>query len=76
MNAEYIQRRLRGGFRPFTLHLSDGRKYAVPHAEFILVTQHSVAVADKDGYIESLDPAHIVSLRDLVVKAGAGKSGK
>jgi hypothetical protein len=68
MKVELIQRRLRGGFRPFVLHLSDGRKYEVPHPEFILVAQHSVAVAVKDGYIDSLDPDHIVSLKDLALK--------
>jgi hypothetical protein len=29
------------------LHLSNGREYEVPHPEFNLVAQHSVAVADK-----------------------------
>lgn len=76
MKVEYIQRRLRGGFRPFTLHLSDGRKYEVPHPEFILVAQHSVAVADKAGYIDSLDPAHIVSLKDLARKPRNAESGR
>ena len=76
MNVEYIQRRLRGGFRPFTLHLWDGRKYDVPHPEFILVAQHSVAVAGRDGYIDSLDPAHIVSLKDWPAKSSNAKSGR
>jgi hypothetical protein len=75
MNVEHIRRRLRGGFRPFTLHLSDGRAYPVSHPEFILVTHHSVAVADKDGFIDSLDPAHIVSLKDLTSRKHTSQAG-
>ncbi len=66
MNLEEIRRRLQGGFKPFTLHLSDGRKYDVPHPEFIMVTRRSVAVADPHGFIDVLDPLHIVSVKDLV----------
>jgi len=63
---EEIRRRLQGGFKPFTLHLSDGRKYDVPHPEFVLVTRRSVAVADAQGFIDVLDPIHIVSVKDWV----------
>ena len=76
MNVEYIRKRLRSGFRPFALHLSDGRSYQVPHPEFILVTQHTVVVADKDGFPDSLDPAHIVSLKDLAVKGRDSRAAR
>ena len=59
MNIEDIQdirHRLKNGFRPFTLHLSDGRTYAVPHPEFIWVTRRSVAVSDQAGFIDIIDP--------------------
>lgn len=65
MSMEEIRRRLQGGFKPFTLHLSDGRKYDVPHPEFVLVTRRSMAVADAQGFIDVLDPLHIVSVKDL-----------
>jgi hypothetical protein len=68
MKPEDIRRRLRAGFRPFTIYLSNGRSYTVPHPEFILVAEHGVAVVDKDGFIDSLDPGHIVSLKDATVK--------
>ena len=64
MSVEEIRRRLTKGFQPFSIFLSDGRKYDVPHPEFILVTRRSVAVADADGFIDTLDPLHIVSLED------------
>ena len=65
MNVEELRRRLTTGFKPFSLFLSDGRKYDVPHPEFILVTRRSVAVASPEGFIDTLDPLHIVSLKDL-----------
>lgn len=65
MNLEEIRRRLQGGFKPFTLHLSDGRKYDVPQPEFVLVTRRSVAVADPEGFIDVLDPLHIMSVKDF-----------
>lgn len=67
MNADEIRRRLNKGFKPFSMSLSDGRKYDVPHPEFILVTRRSVAVADAEGFIDTLDPLHIVSLKDFTV---------
>jgi len=68
MNIEDIRHRLKNGFRPFMLHLSDGRTCAVPHPEFIWVTRRSVAVSDKDGFIDIIDPLHIVSLKEMEAK--------
>jgi hypothetical protein len=72
-SVDEIRSRLVGGFRPFSLFLSDGRKYDVPHPEFILVTRRSVAVADPEGFIDPLDPLHIASLEDLTA-IGTGDS--
>ena len=68
VNIEAIRHRLRNGVRPFTIHLSDGRTYAVPHPEFMLITKRSVAVADKDGFIDTMDPLHIVSVKDTTAR--------
>jgi len=65
MNVERIRKRINGGFRPFIVLTSDGREYPVPHPEFILVAKHGIAVADKDGDIVSIDPLHIVALKDM-----------
>ena len=70
MNVERIRRRLTGGFRPFTLRTSDGREYDVPHPEFILIASREIGVVSKDGYIDTLAPLHIVSIRTLVSKNG------
>jgi len=71
MDIDYILERLTDGFRPFSVRTSDGREYAVPHPEFIAVGKHSVAVIDKRGYAVSLDPRHIVALKDLPAKRAA-----
>ena len=65
MNLDQIKLRLHGGFRPFALHLSDGRKFSIPHPEFILLGKGVVAVLRKDGLIETVDALQIVSIEDL-----------
>lgn len=37
----------------------------MPHPEFMLVTRRGVAVAGTEGFIDTLDPRHIVSVKDL-----------
>jgi hypothetical protein len=64
MTFEDIRKRLGGGFVPFTIRTSDGEKFAVPHQEFIFVTQKRVVVADRKGYVNVLDPLHIVSIQE------------
>lgn len=72
MNIERVRERLTRGFRPFSLRTSDGREYTVPHPEFVLIGRHSLAVLDADHEITTLDPLHIVALKDLPTK----KNGK
>jgi len=44
----------------------------VPHPEFIMFGKFEVAVVDRDGDIDLLDPLHIVSLKSLTGRNGAG----
>ena len=75
MNLSVLVKRLRGGFRPFVVRLSDGRSFAVPHPEFIAVGRHAVVVVDKDGDPVYIDPLHIVSIDEKsAVKNGRGSS--
>ena len=64
MTLEEIRKRLADGFRPFVIRTSDGREFPVPHKEFIFLTKRSVIVADKEGYVDILDPIHIASIRE------------
>ena len=44
MNIEQIKQRIANGFKPFTLRLSDGRKLAVAHPEYVAVGRRVVVV--------------------------------
>jgi hypothetical protein len=65
MNVEQIRVRMRESFRPFSVVTSSGNKYAVPHPDFILITDRTVVVVDRNGYAANLDPLHIVAVEDI-----------
>jgi len=73
MNTDQIRARMRGGFKPFVLHLSDGRKFKIGHPEFILLGRNVVAVLGSDDLVETLDPLHIVCVEDLKSKSRKSK---
>ena len=74
MNLDRIRQRVSGGFYPFALRTSDGREYAVRHPERVLVAARSLAVAERDGEIVTLDALHVVAIKNLRAKAnGASK---
>jgi hypothetical protein len=52
-------------FRPFRLHLDDGREYRVDHPEFLSFSRsgRTIAVSDVDDAFEIIDLLHVVSLR-------------
>ena len=64
MNIERIRKMVTNGFRPFTLYLSDGRKFSVPHPEFVAVGKRVVVVIGKNDHVNTVDPLHIVSLEE------------
>ena len=64
MTIEDIRKRLSGSFVPFTLRTSDGEGFSVPHREFIFVTPRRVVIADRKGFVNVLDPLHIVSIQE------------
>jgi hypothetical protein len=64
LNLNIIREKVHGMFRPFTLHLSDGRKFPVPHPDFILVGKNMVIVNNADDVAQSIDAFHIVSLEE------------
>ena len=70
MNVQELKKRLSGGFRPFAIRTTDDQEFVIPHSEFILIGKYTVAVLDKQGFINNLDPLHIVSARDLARRNG------
>ena len=51
-------------FRPFTVHLSDGRSFPVAHPDFLIVAPNSttVIVFHEAGGFDILDPAQITGI--------------
>ena len=71
MNVRELKKRVSGGgFRPFEICTTDGRKFNIPNPEFILIGKYYIAVVDKEGFINEIDPLHIVSARSLAPKNG------
>jgi hypothetical protein len=62
---EQIKKRLEIEFFPFVLRLSDGRRLAVPHRDFIALSPKVVVVVGEDELAVSIHPLHIVSVDDL-----------
>ena len=73
MNVELIRAKLKGGFRPFKIVTTSGNKYPVPHPEFAFVTQRTVVVADRQGFVVHLDPLRIVDLEDIPARKNGSK---
>jgi hypothetical protein len=59
-------------FKPFTLFLSDQRKFEIHHPGFLWVIPggRSIAIADGNGVAEIIDLLHVTSLKTN----GAAKS--
>jgi len=76
LNLDIIRTRIRNGFKPFTLYLSDGRKISVPHPEFISVGRAIVVVIGPDDVPQDIDPLHIVSIKELPSKKKASRRAK
>ena len=70
VNVQELKKRLSGGFRPFAICTTDGQEFVIPHPEFILIGKYSVAVLDKQGFINNLEPLHIASARELSRRNG------
>lgn len=77
MNLERIRQRVTGGgFTPFAVRTSDGHEYAVRHPEMILVAPRSLAVVDREGEIVTLDPLHIVAIKNLPARQKGNGTSK
>lgn len=65
LNLEHIRKRLGPAFQPFTIRLSDGHSFEVPHPDFIAVGRGVVSVIDQRDVQHTLDALHIVSVNDV-----------
>lgn len=62
MNRDLIRQQLVGN-KPVTIRTSDGKEFAVPHPEFVLVGRHNIVIEDDKGLLDIVDPLHVVSIR-------------
>jgi hypothetical protein len=65
INTDRIRQKLSNGFRPFALQFSSGKRYVVPHSEFIIVGKNVVAVMGRDDSVVTIDALHIAAIEDL-----------
>jgi hypothetical protein len=75
MRVSEIREALRNQpFRPFTVHLADGREFPVAHIDFLLIshTERTIIVAKLNGGYEVVYPVMITSLSFSGEKADAG----
>lgn len=53
-------------FRPFTLHMADGRTFSVHHPETVLVTKKGIVVVeDAQGFVDLLPGFLMTGLKGL-----------
>ena len=64
MNAQRIKEMVVENFKPFVIHMSDGRKFPVPHPEFVAIGKNVVVVITKNDRVHTLDPIHITSVEE------------
>jgi hypothetical protein len=64
LNLAPLRDRLNGEFTPFVIHLSDGRRFRVPHRDFIAVGRGVVSIVDEHDSTHTVDAPHIVSISD------------
>ncbi len=62
LNLQHIRDRLGPNFRPFSIRLSDGRSFDVPHQDFIAVGRGIVLLVDADDRSHIIDALRIVSV--------------
>lgn len=75
MNLDKLRERLRRQpFKPFRVHLSDGKSYDVLHPEMLLITKTWLVIAVFDEGVKSDDypdrevhvsPMHVTATEDL-----------
>jgi hypothetical protein len=64
LNLQPIRDRLGPNFRPFVIHVTDGRSFNVPHPDLIAVGRGVVSIVDERDSSHTLDALHIVSINE------------
>ncbi len=64
MNRDLIRRHLTG-VGSFIIRTTDGKEFKVPHADFVLIGRHNLVIEHANGYLDIVDPLHVVSVRPV-----------
>ena len=62
LNLQHIRDRLGPDFQPFTIRVSEGRSFEVPHRDFIAVGRGIVLLVNAEDRSHIIDALHIVSV--------------
>jgi hypothetical protein len=74
MSIAEIRLRLTDEFKPCRIETTNGREYAIPHSDWVLIGTQSLAVLKEDGQIAWVAPEHVVAIREEPLnKAGTKK---
>jgi hypothetical protein len=68
MILDHIRERLHNGFQPFALITTDGRRFEVPHQDFVAVGKNIIVLLDETDHSTKIDALHIVSIEDLPIR--------
>jgi hypothetical protein len=66
MTAEQVRKaREKAPFKPFTIYLSDQRRFEIPHQDFVWIVPggRTIGIADEHGAVEIVDLVHVTSLK-------------
>jgi hypothetical protein len=66
MTVEQVRKaREQAPFKPFTIYLSDQRRFEIPHQDFLWVTPNgrTIGIADENGAAEIVDLLDVTSLK-------------
>ena len=64
MNVDQVRQRTENGVKPFALQLSDGRRIAVPHPDFVALGLNVIVVIGENDRVITIDPHYIVSIEE------------
>jgi len=64
LNLKPIRERFEGPFAPFVVHVSDGRRFTIPHRDFIAVGKSVISIVDRHDSTHTVDAFDFVSLSD------------
>jgi len=66
VTAEQVKKaREKAPFKPFTIYLSDQRRFQIPHQDFMWVVPggRTIGIADQSGAVEIIDLIDVTSLK-------------